>query len=321
MKLVKYNNKEYYVMCSGELLRNEKNYLLDQLKEDTPCMGRYHVEYIKKNYNLTDYEYYLIVVCNGNEDDIPRCEFDGCNKPKKFNLLGITKKVPILALGCCEEHSRSIKAKNQYQKQKELMDSGEDIMPNIYKCHDRIYTEEDRKKRSEQTLKQVREGRHPWTRENSKDLRKRLIDEGKNPIVNMWRSRDSLKYQPELNIYDSSKMKDIEYVLCSERDSYKYRGDINETCYFYITMLSDPDKFKIGVTTNIYNRSVKTRYHGIKYINPIIMYSGTREIVSDLEYVVKKQFIKKVVLGTETYSIKDYNDILEFIKYQIKLID
>lgn len=201
------------------------------------------------------------------------------------------------------------------------MDSGEDIMPNIYKCHDRIYTEEDRKKRSEQTLKQVREGRHPWTRENSKDLRKRLIDEGKNPIVNMWRSRDSLKYQPELNIYDSSKMKDIEYVLCSERDSYKYRGDINETCYFYITMLSDPDKFKIGVTTNIYNRSVKTRYHGIKYINPIIMYSGTREIVSDLEYVVKKQFIKKVVLGTETYSIKDYNDILEFIKYQIKLID
>ena len=43
--------------------------------------------------------------------------------------------------------------------------------------------------------------------------------------------------------------------------------------------------------------------------------------MSDLEYVVKKQFIKKVVLGTETYSIKDYNDILEFIKYQIKLID
>lgn len=315
-KLVKYNNKEYYVTNPGELLRNEKNYLLDQLKDDTPCMGRYHVEYIKKNYNLSDYEYYLIVVCYGNEDNIPRCGVEGCNNPRKFNLLGITKKVPILALGCCEKHSRSIKGKIEYENQ---LRNG---CTNISKCWSIEFTDEMREQRRQAALKQVKDGKHPWTRENSSEFRKRLIEEGKNSIINMWKMRDKLKESniPNLDIFDPSKMNDIEYVLCSERDSYKYRGDPNETCYFYVTMLDDESKFKIGVTKNMERRS-KDYYHNHKYVNPIIMFTGKREIIADLEYIVKKQFIHKVVLGTETYSIKDYDEILEFIRYQISLIN
>lgn len=313
--LVKYNNKEYYVTNPGELLRSEKNYLLDQLRDDTPCMGRYHVEYIKKNYNLSDYEYYLIVVCYGDESNIPRCGVEGCNNPKKFNLLGVTKKVPTLALGCCEKHSRAIKGRIEYEEQ---LKNG---CTNISKAHRMEFTDEMRKQRSINARKQVENGTHPFLRQNSIELRKRLIEEGKNPIINMWRARDKLKeLSTKLDIFDPSKMSDIEYVLCSERDSYKYRGDFEDECYFYITMLDDKSKFKIGVTRDMNKRS-KDYYHNHKYVNPVIMYTGRREIIADLEYIVKKQFIHKVVLGTETYSINDYDEILEFIKYQISLID
>ena len=44
-------------------------------------------------------------------------------------------------------------------------------------------------------------------------------------------------------------------------------------------------------------------------------------IFKSLEYLIKKKFIHKVVLGTETYSKKDYDEILDFINDQIKIFN
>lgn len=275
-------------------------------------MGRYRSEYLFKNYGLTEYDYYLIVVCDGLESNLPKCEYPGCCNFKKFNTLGITKKIPILARGCCKKHSVYLRAKAIYEQNK-----SNGI---ILSCKGMKRSEKTRELNRRSALNQVKLGTHPWLRENSIEARRRTIEEGKNYFVNMWSARDQLKKFPDLDIYDPKKMNDIEYVLVSERDSYKYRGDLSDICQFYVTYLEGNSKvFKIGVTKNI-NRRIKNQYHSYKYKDSQVLFTGTREVVSDLEYVVKKKFIKKVVLGTETFSISDYDEILEFIRYQIKLI-
>lgn len=52
--LVKYKNKTYTVINPGDYLYDFKGYLLDQLDENLPRMGRYRSVYLIKTYNLTE---------------------------------------------------------------------------------------------------------------------------------------------------------------------------------------------------------------------------------------------------------------------------
>lgn len=312
-----YSNVEYTVYNPGELLLGDDGYLLDQLKEGVPRMGRYRRVYLKEKYNLTEEDYYLIVVCDGDRKNLPECQYEGCHERVKFNQLLPASKIPVLAKGCCDNHTRSV----NFSLTKEKW--GDKFLENL-KNADYSYrnTEEYREMHRQYALKQVEEGTHPWLRKNSLEFRRKAIEEGKNTIVNMWKAKKELN-NPEkeaIDIYDPAKMRDIDYVLFSERESFKNRENITDICEFYVAFLDD-ERFKIGVTKNLINRAEKNRYHGLKYKNPISLYKNTRDIIADLEYLVKKTFIKRVALGTETFHMKDYDEIMSFIKEQIKLLE
>lgn len=307
--LVKYKNKIYTVINPGDYLYDSKGYLLDQLDENLPRMGRYRSVYLSKTYNLTEKDYYIILFCDGREENLPICQLDGCNNYRQFNHLLPTKRIPILSKGCCENHTRKI---NGILEQKYFKDNGIKISYST----DSKKTEEFRENARQRALKQVENGTHPWLLKNSTELRKRLIDEGKNPIVNMWKALDGLKNN-SLDIYNPDKMKDVNYVLFSERESFKNRENITDQCYLYVAFL-DNDRFKIGATKNLDNRANKNRYHKMKYQKPKIIFTSTRDIIADLEYDIKLKFIKRVALGTETFYMKDYKEIMDYIKNKIK---
>ena len=103
--LVKYKNKTYTVINPGDYLYDSKGYLLD---ENLPRMGRYRSVYLSKTYNLTEKDYYIILFCDGKEENLPICQLDGCNNYRQFNHLLPTKRIPILSKGCCENHTRKI---------------------------------------------------------------------------------------------------------------------------------------------------------------------------------------------------------------------
>ena len=62
-----------------------------------------------------------------------------------------------------------------------------------------------------------------------------------------------------------------------------------------------------------YEKRFRQYYHGLQYKEPKILYTAKRFEIAEIEYKVKKQFLKKVVLGTETYSINDLEEIMEYI--------
>ena len=281
---VKYKGVEYNVISPGEFLKDEKGYLLDQLSPKLQKMGRYRSVYLKKVYNLTEYDYYIIVMYLGNEDLIPICEYEGCNNKKQFNHLLATKKEPIFELGCCSKHTRILINRISGKR---LVEEGRSP---ILKALAAPITEERRRKSRENALKQVSEGRHPWQKEN------RCSKIAGNPVV-----------QHNMGFED---------FIAFERDSYKAKGNLDDQCCLYITFLTDKEMFKIGVTNNLNNRA-KYEYHGLKYVNPVSILDSTREIVSELEYSIKLHFKSFIVLGTETFSIKIYQEVVSYINSEI----
>lgn len=332
VKIVYYKGVEYSVYSPGILLRNEKGRLFDQLRPDLRYMGRYHSVYIKNNYNLTDYDYYVIVVCGGDENNIPRCELEGCNNPRQFNSLGVAKKIPTLSTGCCVHHTRVIARKNSWIKWKSM-----GINPAIDFGAKRKWTEEQRQEHSAYLKQLAREGKHQWCKENSQEFRKKAIADGKNPIVNYWNlvkkirennnpSKEDLEkldsfgfkfdFNKDLDLFNPKKMTDLSYVLKSERESFKHRDNPDDICYFYITDLSE-ELFKIGVSKNVNNRIKATYHEKYKYHDTEVLFSGTRNQVADLEYNVKVKFFTKLALGTETFNKKHYSEIREYIDQEI----
>lgn len=296
----------YNVTNPGELLIDEKGYLLNQLRYDLKPFGRYRGEILKNLYKLTELEYYIIVVLFGDESKLPKCTFENCKEPRKFNGLLPRKKVPIFSLGCCFEHSRTIANRNTAiilnQRGHYLNMTGP------------IVDDKFRQIKREGALRQVAEGKHPWQKKN----RKPGIG---NPdcFKNMWdaidKSRRALRNEAGevLDIYDPQKMINLEYVLVSERDSYKYRGSPSDICIFYVTGLTDVSKFKIGVTKDLRRRANTSRYHGLKYINSIAVFTTDRYTAAEFEYCVKKEFISYSVIGTETYSRDHLEQVLDYI--------
>lgn len=306
--LVNYKGIDYHVTNPGEIMFNEKGYLINQLDTSLPSFGRYWSKKLTELYNLSELDYYIIVVLMGDETKIPRCQWDDCNEPCEF--VGLTYKKQkyndFFKRGCCKSHTLKVRSR--------------ELLNNRYKSgwlpppsFEEYWTPERKDKVSKGVRRSVKEGTHPWLLKNSAEKRQKLIAEGKNKMVNMARLRSAARKGEFLDIFDPEKMKDIEYVLYSERESFKYRldGTPEDECYFYLAYL-DGDRFKIGVTKNCEKR-FRQYYHGLQYKEPKILYTAKRFEIAEIEYKVKKQFLGKVVLGTETYSINDLEEIMEYI--------
>ena len=306
--LVNYNGIDYHVTNPGEIMFDEKGYLINQLNPNLPSFGRFWKENLKKSFNLSELDYYIIVMLQGDSTKIPKCQWDDCNEPCEFVGLNYKseKYTDFFKKGCCTSHTLKIRSRILMN---ERYANGY-IIPT---SKDGFWTPERRKKVSEGVRRSVKEGTHPWLLKNSKEKRQKLIAEGKNKMVNMARLRSKARKGEFLDIFDPEKMKDIEYVIYSERESFKYRidGTPEDTCYFYIAYL-EGDRFKVGVTKN-YEKRFRQYYHGLQYKEPKIIHTALRFEIAEIEYKVKKQFIKKVVLGTETYSMNDFEEIMEYI--------
>lgn len=299
---VNYRDKIYNVTNPGEILTDERGYILDQLDENLPKVGRYRGPYLFSKYGLTEFDYYIIVVFGGDFEKLPKCEFEGCDKYKQFNHLLNTKKEPIFELGCCKEHTRILINRISGRR---LIEEGRSP---IIKALSSPMTDERRMRHHNAALKQVKEGRHPWQSLN----RSKKILEAQNTLKNNLLEK-GLEYKTAFNSLDE--------VLLNDKITFENRGDKSDKCYLYITYLDNrPDVIKIGVTINIEVRK-HAKYHNSRYINTKVLYESTRDIISNLEYSIKKNFMKDIVLGTETFPINLKDSILEFIKEQINIIE
>lgn len=299
---IKYRDKIYEVINPGEILKDERGYLLDQLDSNLPKMGRYRGPYLFSKYGLTEFDYYVIVMFGGNLENLPRCEFENCNKYRQFNQILARTKEPIFEIGCCKEHTRILINRISGRR---LAKEGKSP---ILKAINAPMTDERRENHRLAALKQVKEGRHPWQTLNRS---KKILDAQETLKKNLLEK--GLEYKTAFNTLDE--------ILLNDKITYENRGDKLDTCYLYLTYLDNkPDVIKIGVTINMESRA-SAKYHGCKYVNYEILYTSTREIISNLEYVIKKNFMKDIILGTETFPLSLKEPILEFIKKQIEIIE
>lgn len=284
-----YREKEYTVFSPGVFLKDPKGYLLDQLVEGTPRMGRYRSVYLKKVYGLSEYDYYVIVIFGGDENLVPRCGMENCNNPCHFNHLLDTIKEPVFEIGCCKEHTRILVNRISGRR---LVDEGRSTVYKAIEAANKIPRDVFRKRARENALKQVAEGRHPWQRKNRKET---LI------ATYNWRT-------------DPKVLEDIVEIFKCERDEYISKGDADkDVCYLYMTELSNNKSvIKIGVTKDIKMRA-SVKYHGNFYENPKILFTGSRRIVAEMEFAIKLKFRKDLKIGDETFSNTVKNDIIDFV--------
>lgn len=99
--------------------------------------------------------------------------------------------------------------------------------------------------------------------------------------------------------------------------SGKYGSRYSKSYLYYSEFKYDDSVFKIGISVN-----PEDRWSKAKYINCKILAEGTVEYISNLEFMIKKKFIDRLVLEseypTETFRKESYNEITEYINEIIK---
>ena len=319
IETVFYKGKSYTVTNPGELVyetvkrtRSGKSYdyrmVLDQL-QGLKHIGPYVKKYLQKNYNISELDYYIIVVLRGDINKLPKCSYVNpyngkvCNKLAKFKgNFNEKRHGASLFYDGCEDHVINASAQN---KQKIAYAKG---ITGLQKA-DRS-SKVWRNRLREHALKQMAEGNSIFSPD---EVRRPDI---KKPISNIKISGYNLIAQ-ELGVNINSAS--IDELILIDKYNYLKKGDSKDTCYLYIAYLSDTDIVKVGVTTDTLSR-FKRGYQGKVYVNLETLFTGSRIQVAELEYLVKMKFKDKICLGNEGFSKEVEKDIRLFIKEQIKLI-
>ena len=107
IKEVYYNNIKYIVTNPGEIMIMD-GIIYDQLDKNLPIIPRKIIgHYIRKKYNLSQKEYYNIIVFgDGNYKKV--CSHPECNN--EVNFRGLTKG--FYDNTCCKSHAQSLSALN-----------------------------------------------------------------------------------------------------------------------------------------------------------------------------------------------------------------
>ena len=318
VKEVKFKGKTYNVTNPGKLEFSKVSFaskkfnvyqIVDQLNNLSE-IKRNRVSYLKNKYGLTELEYYIIVVFEGDETRIPRCEYKDpktgiiCGKPRKFNTLvpypktngsGEFVTAGIFRIGC-EEHVISASAQ---VKQRECYKKG---ITGLQKADRKSLIW--REKLRQHALKQMAEGNSLFSPDEIRrpDIIKPISSvkiSGYNEICN------------ELGI-DRNNCS-IEDLIRIDKEMFLKKGNPEDTCYYYLTYLEGNDKvFKLGVTSNIDSR-MNRGYQNYSYTELKVLYTSTRIKVADLEEKVKLEFKEHIILGNEGFDILILNKVIEFI--------
>lgn len=315
-KEVNYKGKSYRVYYLGELKyysfksircgKEKTNIgLLDQLSDglEKIPVNNYR-PYILKKYNLTDLEYYIVVVLGGDESLLPTCTYvnpytkEKCTKPRKFVSLVPTKVRPNIFYDGCDEHtinaSAQIKQRKAYEKGITGLQKADRRSP-IWRQKLRLHA-----------LKQMEEGNSIFS---SDDIRKPHIVKHNQSACDLNSVRSELGY-PTTNT--------IEELIEIDKQMYIRRGNPDDTCILYLAKLSK-EFIKVGVTTDLMKRSMRG-YHGYLYLKTEILYKGSRIQVAELESKIKLEFKDKICLGNEGFSVDLLDKIRLFIKNELKII-
>ena len=324
IKEVIYKGKTYNVTCPGKLIYSTINYLkfcqtdkryeivdqLDNCKELELLPGETHVKYLKRVYDLSELDYYTIVVCLGDESKLPKCTYinpytgEKCNEtrefrsltPKKFQRTG--KRAGIFYDGC-KDHKNKAAAQNS---QRENYKRG---VTGLQKADRKSKIWRD--KLSKAAKSQMARGDSIFSPD---DVRREGLDSWKvyqsNPSIDVFKEIIEELSLDEFNL-------SIENCILIDKINYLRKGDPEDICYYYIAEFEDNDNiFKLGVTTNLDKRIIKG-YHGFSYKNSNILMTGSRLEIAELEYKVKIKFKDYIILGNEAFDSKHKEEILNFI--------
>ena len=265
--------------------------------------GKGRVSYLKEKYGLTELEYYIIVVCLGDESKLPRCTYvnpytgEKCNEPRKFYSLcpGIYKKTGnmrgIFHSGC-KEHANNaavqIAQRENYKKG----------VTGLQKADRKSLVW--REKLSKSAKRQMETGNSIFSPDG-------IRNKGLNSYVNYITKKNNKAYD--------GKYEDLSIDNCIFLDKLMYlkRGNPDDTCYYYITYFNEnPNIFKLGVTVDLVHRTT-TKYHGYSYKNYEILFTANRLTVAEFEYKVKMKFKNYITLGTESFSLEFKDEIFNYI--------
>lgn len=87
-------------------------------------------------------------------------------------------------------------------------------------------------------------------------------------------------------------------------------GNEEDSCILYATYISD-GRFKYGVTTTLESRKHSISYNGFYYVNPKILFKGTRLQVANLEAWIKLDFEAKEYLEKSSEFFKSFRKHLK----------
>lgn len=307
IKLVSYKGKEYNVRNSGEILRNEKGYLMDQLSDDpNKCMGQKRKAYIRNVYGLSEEDYYIIVCLDGDPSRLQDCPYEGCTNKVKFGSLNGTDR--LFSRGCCEKHSRSLAER---ENNRIRVENGTHILLSQNRSGHFIKGKDYYSSvASERAIRQVNNGLHPWAGENGTRLFHKRVEEGSIFLFNTEFSSNLQKERISKGVH---QFQDKEISIKADRTIFLNKGDINDECYFYISKVKgDKDNFKIGVTSD---PEYRMKFHHMEeYESLEIKRTSDRTTIANLEYEVKLKFKDFTSKGTETFPNYMREEIENFIK-------
>lgn len=307
-KIITYKGVTYVVTSPGEIIydlnligkKGNPLQILDQLDNLSVIGRRSRVKYLKDKYNLTELDYYIIVVLEGDESKLPVCSYVNpktkvkCNNLQKFRSLAPTRG--NIFYDGCNDHISNVAAQI---KQKECYKRG---VTGLQKANRRSKVWRD--KLSKSAKKQMQEGNSIFSPDN---IRRPDI---KKPISNIKISGYN-KIFTELGIDRNNAS--IEDLILIDKKMFLNKGDLNDTCYYYVVFFDNSNIFKLGVTSNIDSR-IKRGYHGLKYDKLSVLFESTREIIAELEYKVKIKYKDYICFNNEGFSIDIKDEILNYIR-------
>lgn len=310
IKEISYKGKTYHVTDPGKLIYSKtklvsRKYNLYQIVDqlDNLCeIKKSRIKYLERKYGITELDYYIIVVLEGDETKLPKCGYvnpktkEVCDKPKKFYSLVPT--IPgrgIFYIGC-KDHT--INASAQVKQRI------------CYKKHITGLQKADRRSRvwreklRQHALKQIAEGNSIFSPD---EIRRPDI---KKPISSIKISGYN-KLFSEMNIDRDNCC--IEDLIKIDKEMFLRKGNPDDTCYYYISYLENNDKvFKLGVTSNIDSR-IDRGYNNCRYIKLRVLYTATRTTIAELEELVKLEFKDYIILGNEGFDISIEDKAIKFI--------
>ncbi len=326
-KKVIYKGKEYIVSCPGRIeysrtkrVSPQSKYfqILDQLDDCKELSTSQRKQYLLNKYGLTEFEYYVIVVFEGDESKIPICSYknpytgEKCNQPRVFRSLVPIKngKWMNYFMDGCKDHLAN--AATQVA-QRENYKRG---VTGLQKANRR--SKEWRKKLSINAKKQIADGNSIFSPD---DVRKPWIPKAETNIEKLKQTtRDSYdKAAIDIGL-PVDKTFSVDELIAIDRKMFLNKGDLFDICEYYLVELENSNAFKLGVSRDTSSRIDLRGYHGYSYGKSTVLAKSTREKIAELEYNVKMEFKEFIVIGNEGFLIEKKEEILSFIQEQLKLL-